>query len=81
MSCWIELKNIRKLITALVVLTFGTHLVNGTTLVALRDSKSVVLATDSKVIPFKSLGQPSTQSKISRCGKYFVAENFARCLN
>ncbi|HYV12692.1 MAG TPA: hypothetical protein VE980_17455 [Pyrinomonadaceae bacterium] len=63
----------RKLLAGLLVFTFGPQLVNATTLVAFRNSKSVVLAADSKILPFKSSAQPATQSKISRCGKYFVA--------
>ena len=62
-----------KLLAGLLVFIFGSQLGNATTLVAFRDSKSVVLAADSKVLPFKSSDQPTTQSKISRCGRYFVA--------
>ena len=63
----------RKLLAGFLVFLFGAQLVNATTLVAFRNSKSVVLAADSKVIPFKLSAQPTTQSKITRCGKYFVA--------
>ena len=63
----------RKLLASLLVFAFGSQCVNATTLVAFRDSKSVVLAADSKLLPFKSSAQSTTQSKILRCGKYFVA--------
>ena len=62
-----------RLPAALLALIFASQLVNATTLVAFRNAKSVVLAADSKVLPFKWSAQPTTQSKISRCGKYFVA--------
>jgi hypothetical protein len=53
----------RKLLAALLVFTFGSPLVNATTLVAFRDAKSVVLAADSKILPFKSsLNRPLNPS-------------------
>lgn len=63
----------RKLLSGLLVLVFASPLVNATTLIAFRDSDSVVLAADSKLLPINSTAQPSSKSKIIRCGKYFVA--------
>jgi hypothetical protein len=46
---------------------------NATTLVALRNSTSVVLAVDGKGIPTNNRSQPFTTRKIIPCGEYFVA--------
>ena len=49
------------------------HATYATTLVAFRNSKSVVLATDSRTLPFNNRSEPFSQVKIKPCGDYYIA--------